>query len=62
MVTCIECGIEYRTYIPEKDCCLSDGTVQRHVQPQDKCPDCDFTVIGVMLNKDKFPHLSSTGV
>ena len=56
---CMDCGRDYRTYVPGTDCELPDGSVQRHQEPQNCCPDCDFTVVGAMLNMDLFPHLQS---
>ncbi len=56
---CVECSTEYRTYVPGTSCILPDGGIQCHQEPQLSCPDCDFTVIGAMLNMDLFPHLQS---
>ena len=56
---CIKCGQKFRTYIPNTDCKLPDGTIQCHQQPQDECPDCDFTVLGSILNEDLFPGLNN---
>ena len=58
LVTCAECGIEYRTYIPGKDCYSADGCLLGcHQEPLDRCPFCEPNYIGVTLNKDRFPDL-----
>lgn len=49
--TCIECGVEFRTYIPGRDCFLDDGSlVGCHQQPEEKCPLCEPSYIGSALN------------
>lgn len=58
IINCSECGKEFCTYIPGKDCYSPDGTLLGcRQQPQDMCPYCDPNYVGVLLNKDRFPNL-----
>ena len=57
MVSCIECGTQFRTYIPGTDCLQPDGTVQCHQEPHDTCPDCSGGY-GIHLNFDLFPEMA----
>lgn len=56
---CTDCGQTFRTHVPGTDCKLPNGGIMCHQDPQISCPDCDFSVVGAMLNTDLFPHLKS---
>ena len=60
IVPCIDCGQNFRTYKPDTNCLMPDGSTQWHVEPQKQCPECDINGYGLFLNEDLFPHLVIT--
>ena len=55
---CVDCGREFRTYVPETMCILPDGGSVFYNEPQTKCPLCDVEGYGGFMNKDLFTELT----
>lgn len=55
---CVDCGREFRTYVPETMCILPDGGSVFYNELQTKCPLCDTEGYGGFMNKDLFPELT----
>ncbi|XP_019859118.1 PREDICTED: uncharacterized protein LOC109587313 isoform X1 [Amphimedon queenslandica] len=54
---CIECGRNFRTFIPDTSCNLPDGSCVVYTEPQLTCPLCDPNGYGRFMNQDLFPEL-----
>ena len=46
---CIDCGRDYRTYVPDTACHLPDGGIVTYSEPQLKCPACDDQCFGLFM-------------
>ena len=49
---CIDCGRDFRTYVPRTNCHLPGGLVVDYEDPQLQCPDCDPHRYGLFMNED----------
>jgi hypothetical protein len=56
---CISCSKPYRTYIPNTNCTMVDGTSFCYRDPQNECPECDENNWGWYWNIDLFPQFAS---
>ena len=59
---CIECGRDFRTYVPNSVCKLPDGNYVTYADLQLLCPLCDPNQYGSFMNADLFPELSASWV
>lgn len=51
---CMECGRDFRTYVPNSVCKLPDGNYATYADPQLLCPLCDPNQYGSFMNADLF--------
>ena len=57
--SCVECGRDFGTFIPDTSCNLPDGSCVTYTEPQLACPLCDSHGYGAFMNEDLFPELKS---